>query len=33
MSARVSIEQWHSVLEGFVDDPDIIERVKDIPLR
>ena len=33
MSARVSIEQWHSFLEDFVGDPDIIERVKNIPLR
>ncbi|MEY8829240.1 hypothetical protein AB9K34_12660 [Sedimentitalea sp. XS_ASV28] len=33
MSARVSVEEWHGFLEDFVDDPDIIARVKDIPLR
>ncbi|MGD9861610.1 MAG: hypothetical protein AB7S99_00200 [Pseudodonghicola sp.] len=33
MSARVSTEEWHSLLEDFVDDPDIIARVKDPPQR
>lgn len=32
-NARVSIEQWHSFLDDFVDDPDIIARVKNQPLR
>ena len=33
VSARVSIEEWHSFLEDFVAEPDIIARVKDQPLR
>jgi hypothetical protein len=32
-SARVSDEEWHSFLEDFVAEPDIIARVKDQPLR
>lgn len=32
-SARVSVEAWHSFLEDFVDDPDVIERVKKLRLR
>ena len=32
-SARVSIEAWHSFLEDFVDDPNIIARVKNLRLR
>ena len=32
-SARVSVEEWHSFLDDFVDEPDIIARVKDQPLR
>ena len=32
-SARVSVEEWHSFLEDFVAEPDIIARVKDQPLR
>ena len=32
-SARVSAEAWHSFLDDFVDEPDIIARVKDQPLR
>ena len=32
-SARVSVEEWHSFLEDFVDDPDIVARVKEQPLR
>jgi len=32
-SARVSVEKWHSFLEDFVAEPDIIARVKDKPLR
>ncbi|MEO1307414.1 MAG: hypothetical protein AAFV38_05655 [Pseudomonadota bacterium] len=32
-NARVSIEQWHSFIDDFVDDPDIIARVKNQPLR
>ena len=32
-SARVSIEEWHSFLDDFVAEPDIIARVKDQPLR
>ncbi|WPZ31899.1 MULTISPECIES: hypothetical protein [Roseobacteraceae] len=33
LSARVSVEAWHSFLEDFVGEPDIIARVKDQPLR
>lgn len=32
-NARVSIKEWHSFLDDFVDEPDIIERVKKQPLR
>lgn len=32
-SARVSVEEWHSFLKDFVDDPDIIARVKEQPPR
>ena len=32
-SARVSIDQWHSFLEDFIDDPKIIDRVKKLRLR
>lgn len=32
-SARMSVEEWHRFLEDFVDDPDIIARVKDQQLR
>jgi hypothetical protein len=32
-SARVSIEAWHSFLEDFADDPNIIARVKNLQLR
>ena len=32
-AARVSVEEWHSFLEDFVAEPDIIARVKDQPLR
>ncbi len=32
-SARVSIERWHSFLDDFVAETDIIARVKDQPLR
>jgi len=31
-SARVSVEEWHSFLEDFVAEPDIVARVKDQPL-
>jgi len=31
--ARTSVETWHGFLEDVVDDPDIIARVKDQPLR
>ena len=33
VSARLSIEAWHSFLVDFVDDPHIIARVKNLPLR
>jgi hypothetical protein len=29
----VSVEAWHGFLDDFVDEPDIIARVKDQPLR
>ena len=29
----LSVEKWHSFLEDFVAEPDIIARVKDQPLR
>ncbi|UWQ32056.1 hypothetical protein K3555_04435 [Leisingera sp. M527] len=32
-SARVSVETWHSFLDDFVGEPDIIARVKNQPLR
>ena len=32
-SARVSVEEWHCFLEDCVAEPDIIARVKDLPLR
>ena len=32
-SARVSIDEWHSFLEDFIDDPKIIDRVKKLRLR
>lgn len=32
-SARTSIEAWHSFLGGFVDDHNIIARVKNLRLR
>ncbi|TDE34914.1 hypothetical protein [Antarcticimicrobium sediminis] len=31
--ARVSDETWHNFLHDFVDEPEIITRVKDQPLR
>ncbi|MBS3980027.1 MAG: hypothetical protein KGZ77_09600 [Rhodobacteraceae bacterium] len=31
--ARQSTEEWHSFLRDFVEDPNIIARVKDQPLR
>lgn len=31
--ARVSIKEWHSFLYNFVDEPDIIARVKNRPPR
>ena len=33
VSARVSIEEWHSFLDDFVADQDIIARVKSQSLR
>ncbi len=33
LSARVSVGEWQSFLEAFVDDPGIAARVKDQPLR
>lgn len=32
-AARVSTQAWHSFLEDFVDDTDIIARVKNLRLR
>jgi len=32
-SARVSVEAWHSFLEDFVSEPDILARVNNQPLR
>ena len=32
-AARKSTEKWHNSLRDFVEDPDIIARVKDQPLR
>lgn len=32
-AARVSNEAWHSFLQDFVDDPNIVARVKNIRLR
>lgn len=32
-NARVSIKEWHSFLEDFVAEPNIIARVKNQPLR
>ena len=32
-SARVSIDEWHNFLEDFIDDPKIIDRVKNLRLR
>jgi len=32
-SERVSVEEWHSFLDDFVDKFNIIARVKDQPLR
>mgnify|MGYP000406079359 CR=1 FL=1 len=32
-SARVSINEWHSFLDDFVDEPDTIASVKNQPLR
>lgn len=32
-SARRSVEEWHSFLDDFVAEPDIIARVKDQLLR
>jgi hypothetical protein len=32
-NARVSIKEWHSFLGDFVDEPDIIARVKKQPPR
>lgn len=32
-AARISTEEWQGFLEDFVGDPDIIARVKDMPLR
>jgi hypothetical protein len=32
-AARKSTEEWHNFLRDFVEDPDIIARVKDQPLR
>lgn len=32
-AARISTEEWQGFLDDFVGDPDIIARVKDMPLR
>ena len=32
-AARISTEEWQAFLEDFVGNPDIIARVKDMPLR
>ncbi len=32
-SARRTTKDWHDFLRDFVADPDIIARVKDLPLR
>jgi hypothetical protein len=32
-AARVSAETWRSFLEDFVDDPEIITRVMNLPMR
>ncbi len=32
-AARRSTEEWNDFLQDFVADPDIIARVKDLPLR
>ena len=32
-NARVSINDWQSFLDDFVDEPDIIDRLKKQPLR
>lgn len=32
-NARVSIKEWRSFLDDFVDEPDIIARLKNQPLR
>lgn len=32
-AARQSVERWHSFLDDFVSDPDVIARVKDQPPR
>ncbi len=29
VSARVSVEAWHGFLNDFIDDPEIITRIKD----
>ncbi len=29
VSARVSVEAWHGFLDDFIDDPEIITRIKD----
>ena len=31
--ARRSRKDWHDFLRAFVADPDVIDRVKDLPLR
>ena len=33
LSARVSVDAWHSFLEDFVGEPDVIACVKEQPLR
>lgn len=33
LAARRSTKDWHEFLRDFVADPDIIARVKDLPLR
>jgi hypothetical protein len=32
-SARVSIDEWHCFLEDFIDNPKMIDRVKNLRLR
>jgi hypothetical protein len=32
-AARQSTKDWHDFLRDFVEDADVIARVKDLPLR